>query len=277
MKDFYLQSVTYRVIQDHNESVSSISFHPDADRQLLLSGSYDYTARLFSFEKSGYKRAVKIFHESERIREVLFHPSGQFALIGTAHPTLRLYDIESGRCFVSSNPSDQHSSAITGLAYSKDGRIYCSSSKDGTIKLWDGQSNRCFQTISSAHENTEVNSVAFTKNGKYILSYGKDEIVKLWEVSAVRPLMYYTGCAGGGLGVAPFRTQAQFNHDEEQVMCPSSTGQLVVWNSRNAAKLATIPLGHNGLVRRFCHSASEPAYLSAGEDGRMRFYAKIRA
>lgn len=127
----------------------------------------------------------------------------------------------------------------------------------------------------AAHDNAEINSVTFTKNGKYILSCGKDAIVKLWEVAAARPLMYYTGCAG--MNSPLFRTQAQFNHDEEQVMCPSASGQLMVWNSRNAAKLAAIPLVHNGLVKRFCHSTTEPAYLSAGEDGRMRFYAKIRA
>lgn len=94
----------YRVIQDHSEVVTSLSFHPDSEKQLLLSGSYDYTARLFSFEKTGYKRAIKVFHESERIREILFHPSGQYALFGTVHPTLRLYDIETGRSFVSANP-----------------------------------------------------------------------------------------------------------------------------------------------------------------------------
>ena len=99
--------------------------------------------------------------------------------------------------------------------------------------------------------------------------------MKLWEVAAARPLMFYSGAAGPGLPV--FRTQAQFNHDEEQVMYPSANGHLLVWNSRNAARLAAIPMNHNGLVRRFCHSSMEPAYVTASEDGRMRFYAKIRA
>ncbi|GAU90023.1 hypothetical protein RvY_02503 [Ramazzottius varieornatus] len=270
------QSVIYRVIQDHNDNISSLSFHPDPDRQLLLSGSYDYTARLFSFEKSGYKRALRIIQEAEPIREVLFHPSGQYALIGTVHPTLRLYDIETNRSFVSSNKNDQHTGSITSLSYTKDGRMYCSGSKDGTIKLWDGISNRCIQTIVSAHEGTQINSVCFSKNGKYILSSGKDALVKLWEVSAVRPLMYYAG-ANLPPGMTPFRTQAQFNHDEEQVLYPSASGHLIVWNSRNAARLAALPLDHNGLVKRLCHSTAEPAYLTAGEDGRMRFYAKIRA
>ncbi|XP_055356118.1 cleavage stimulation factor subunit 1-like [Paramacrobiotus metropolitanus] len=272
------QSVIYRIIQDHQDSVASVCFHPDPDRQLLLSGSHDFTARLFSFEKSGYKRALRIFHEAEKIREVLFHPSGSYALFGTMHPTLRLYDIETGRSFVSSNPLDQHTKAITSLSYARDGSIYCSGSKDGAIKLWDGVSNRCMQTIPAAHDNQEINSVSISKNGKYILSYGKDENVKLWEVAAVRPLMYYTGLGGPPGTPPPPRSQAQFNHEEDQVICPSGfSGQLMVWNSRNAAKLASIPMAHNGAVKRFCHSTTEPAYLTAGEDGRMRFYAKIRA
>ena len=101
------------MIQDHgDQNISSVSFHPDPDRQILLSGGYDYTARLFHFEKAGFKKAVRVFQESEPIREALFHPSGSFALIGTVHPTLRLYDIETGRAFVSANPADQHTGKI---------------------------------------------------------------------------------------------------------------------------------------------------------------------
>ncbi|OQV12538.1 Cleavage stimulation factor subunit 1 [Hypsibius exemplaris] len=271
-QDLIEQRCTVRVLSDHNESISAISFHPDPDQQMFLTGSYDCTARIYGFDKPGNKKALRIFQESEPIRDVAFHPSGRFALVGTVHPTLRLYDVETGRAFVSANPSDQHTGSITSVAYTKDGRLYASGSKDGAIKIWDGVSNRCVQTIPSAHDSTQINSVVFSKNGKFILSSGKDALVKLWEVDAVRQMMYYAGA--GGQGYTPFRTQAQFNHNEEQVLYPSASGHLVVWNSRNAARLASLPLEHNGLVKRLCHSPTEPAYVTAGEDGRMRFYAK---
>ena len=79
----YLQIIICRIIRNQaHDNISSLSFHPDPDRQLLMSGNYD-TARNFSFKKSGYKRALWIIHEAEPIREVPFHPSGQYALIGT--------------------------------------------------------------------------------------------------------------------------------------------------------------------------------------------------
>lgn len=50
--------------------------------------------------------------------------------------------------------------------WSNDGKVYATASKDGSIKLWDGISNRCINTFQKAHDGSEVCSVAFTKNGK---------------------------------------------------------------------------------------------------------------
>lgn len=50
--------------------------------------------------------------------------------------------------------------------YTQGGKYYASASKDGSIKIWDGVSNRCVNTFYKAHDGAEVCSVAFTRNGK---------------------------------------------------------------------------------------------------------------
>lgn len=42
------------------------------------------------------------------------------------------------------------------LWYAVDGRFYVSCSVDGAIKIWDGASSRCVNTIAGAHGGTEV-------------------------------------------------------------------------------------------------------------------------
>lgn len=127
------------------------------------------------------------------LRSISFHPSGDFLLVGTQHPTLRLYDVNTFQCFVSCNPLDQHTDTISGVSYNPSANSYVSCSKDGSIKLWDGVSNRCVTTFEKAHDGAEVCSAIFSKNSKYVLSSGKDSVVKLWEISTGRTLVKYTG------------------------------------------------------------------------------------
>lgn len=131
------------------------------------------------------------------LRSISFHPSGDFILVGTQHPTLRLYDINTFQCFVSCNPQDQHTDAICSVNYNASANMYVTGSKDGCIKLWDGVSNRCITTFEKAHDGAEVCSAIFSKNSKYILSSGKDSVAKLWEISTGRTLVKYTGMLCG--------------------------------------------------------------------------------
>ena len=133
------------------------------------------------------------WQEAEMLRSISFHPSGDFILVGTQHPTLRLYDINTFQCFVSCNPQDQHTDAICSVSYNPSANMYVTGSKDGCIKLWDGVSNRCITTFEKAHDGAEVCSAIFSKNSKYILSSGKDSVAKLWEISTGRTLVRYTG------------------------------------------------------------------------------------
>ena len=53
------------------------------------------------------------FKEVEPIFALSFHPGGEFLLVATKHPTLRLYNIETQQCYVCSIPTDQHRSTVT--------------------------------------------------------------------------------------------------------------------------------------------------------------------
>lgn len=119
-------------------------------------------------------------------------------LAAVNHPVVRLYDVNTAQCFVSSVPDDQHKGVVNMVNWSKNGQMYASCSADGVIKIWDGVSNKCVCTFTQAHEGAEVCSVYFSRNGKYVLSSGKDSLVKLWELSMSRCLIAYTGAGATG-------------------------------------------------------------------------------
>ncbi|KAG8328572.1 cleavage stimulation factor, 3' pre-RNA, subunit 1, partial [Homalodisca vitripennis] len=50
--------------------------------------------------------------------------------------------------------------------FSQNARYFASTSRDGSIKLWDGVSNRCVNTFVAAHDGAQVCSIQFTRNAK---------------------------------------------------------------------------------------------------------------
>jgi cleavage stimulation factor subunit 1 len=258
-----------RTLYDHNNEVTCVEFHPV--QQILASGSRDCTVKFFEYSKPSVKKAFKSIQEAAEVRCISYHPSGDYILVGTQHPTLRLYDAKTLQCYVASNPNDQHTGPITAVKYSPNANLYASASKDGNIKLWDGISNKCVNTFTKAHDGTEVCSVVFSRNSKYLLSSGKDSIVKLWELSTSRCLIAYTGA--GTVGKQEHRTQAIFNHTEDYVFFPDEkTTSLCCWDSRNADRQRLLSLGHNSVVRCIAHSPIGPAFVSCSDDFRARFW-----
>ncbi|MEH2437976.1 MAG: hypothetical protein V7K25_27755, partial [Nostoc sp.] len=74
-----------------------------------------------------------------------------------------------------------HSNSIYSVAYSPDGRIIASGSKDSTIKLWYVSTGREIYTLQGHSDS--VNSVAFSPDGKILASGSNDTTIKLWDVT----------------------------------------------------------------------------------------------
>jgi len=258
-----------RTLYDHLEEVTTLEFHPK--EPILASGSNDFTIKMFDYSKASAKKAFKTITDAAPITCMSFHPTGDYLISGTTTPVIRLYDVNTTQCFVSSVAHHQHTAEITTLRWSNDGKHFASGSVDGSIKVWDGVSNRCIGTFIQAHDGAPVCSVTFSRNGKYILSSGKDSLVKLWELSTSRCLIAYTGA--GTTGKQENQAQAVFNHTEDFVMFPDeATTSLCAWDARNASRKQLLSLGHNGSVRWMVHSPTQAAFLSCSDDFRARFW-----
>merc|ERR1719357_706013 len=158
-----------RTLYDHLEEVTALEFHPK--EAILASGSNDFTIKLFDYSKASAKKAFKTITDAAPITCMSFHPTGDYLVAGTSTPIIRMYDANTAQCFVSAVPSHQHNGDVTSIKWSNDGKHFCSGSKDGSVKIWDGVSNRCIATFLQAHDGAEVCSVQFSKDGS----------VKIWD------------------------------------------------------------------------------------------------
>ena len=106
---------------------------------------------------------------------------GRWALSGSEDKTLRLWDVNSGKCL---RTFEGHTKTVKSVALSADGRWALSGSHDKTLRVWDVSSGECLRTFEE-HEYG-VCSVALSADGRWVLSGGGDNTLPLreldWEV-----------------------------------------------------------------------------------------------
>ena len=75
-----------------------------------------------------------------------------------------------------------HTDEVDTVAFSPDGHVLASGSRDKTVKLWDVASGRLLNTLTG-HSNYVI-QVAFSPDGTRLVSVGDDEpSIKIWDVS----------------------------------------------------------------------------------------------
>lgn len=207
----------------HQSWVVSIAYSPDG--QHLISGSSDYTAKIWQVETgeclktlqghtsrvwsvavslqgiiatgspdftiklwSAVGECLKTLHGHDcEVWGIAFTPDGQLLASASNHD-LRLWDVQTGDC---RRILTGHTSWVWATAFHPNGHLLASSSHDKTIKFWDVKTGVCLRTLT---EHTDwVWSIAFSPDGRTFASAADDLTIKLWDVETGECLQTLTG------------------------------------------------------------------------------------
>ncbi|MFH8473167.1 AAA family ATPase [Streptomyces sp. NPDC018000] len=95
---------------------------------------------------------------------------------------------------------DGHSDTVRDIAWSADGNLLATASRDGTARVYDARSGR--QLCVLPCDGAMVESVCFSPDATRLATAGRDHIVRVWDVASGEPVRHLTGAGDIGRQVA---------------------------------------------------------------------------
>ncbi|HLJ92232.1 MAG TPA: c-type cytochrome domain-containing protein, partial [Gemmataceae bacterium] len=134
---------------------------------------------------------------------------------------------------------ENHADWVFGVAFSPDGKLLLTCSRDKTAKVWDLAAKESLLTFPD-HQNP-VYGVAMKSEGKVAISVGEDNQVRFWNATAEGKQIR----AVGGHTKAIFRV---LSHPKQPILATcSADGTVRLWNADNGKLLHTLT-GHSDWV-----------------------------
>lgn len=109
----------------------------------------------------------------------VYSSNGQFLAVGRTSGAIDVLNATDGTAITTLTG---HLGAVRSLAFSPDNRLLLSGSDDGTVRLWNTQSDENVGTLELSAEQA-VTAVAFSPNGNLIVASGEDARLQLLGVA----------------------------------------------------------------------------------------------
>ena len=178
----------------------SIAFSPDSKTLALAEAK---SKRIKFWDLVGKKWAGQL-PEGTNSYEICYSPDGNL-IAAVRADGVQLWDVNQqtllhtlrGHSYFNLESAGTVSEAITGVAFSPDGQMLATCSKDGTMKIRkvnDGTEVRSITVMSArVASSTGLSDLAFSPDGKYLASTGIRAPIKLWEVKTGREVRSFFG------------------------------------------------------------------------------------
>ncbi len=155
-----------------------------------------------------------------------------------------------------------HSDWIGRIAWSPDGKILASPSKDHTIRLWDAQTGQHLRTLKG-HSGI-VSSVAWSPDGKALASGSTDNTIRLWNAQTGRSIRTLEGHSDIVYSVA-------WSPDGKALASGSGDQTIHLWTP-DAGQHAGILEGHTSMITCVSFSYDGSLLASNSSDGTVRLW-----
>lgn len=166
------------------------------------------------------------------------------------------------------NRLEGHSDIVWSLAFSPNGKLLASGSRDHTVKIWQTDGT-LLQTLKG--HTDAVTSVSFSPDGQTLASTSIDKTVKLWQQDpttgkfAPQPVRTFSGHGN-------WMSSVSFSPDGELLATGSNDSTIELW--RKDGTLVKILRGHHGWVNWVTFSPDGQFLASASDDKTVKIWRR---
>ena len=201
----------------HRSEVTQVLFSPDGKRI----ASVAWEIRLWD-ARTG-RLLIKV-PKAPCGDEVAFSPDGARIVAGCLGPTLRLFDVQTGKPLGS---FEGHPQSVTAMGFSPDGkRVLSASTHDQLVKVWDAETGSVLFSRGGAKD------AALSPDGKRIAA-STPEGVEIWDAATGRPLV--------SLARASDVSAVAFSPGVKRVAWGLKDGTVRLWDTATGASHLAAP------------------------------------
>ncbi|TVU30443.1 hypothetical protein EJB05_22067 [Eragrostis curvula] len=232
------------VLRGHTKVVSALAVDHTGSR--VLSGSYDYTVRMYDFQGMNSKlqsfRQLEPF-EGHQVRSLSWSPTSDRFLCVTGSAQAKIYDRDGltlgefvkGDMYIRDLKNTKgHISGLTSGEWNpKSKETILTSSEDGSIRLWDVSDFKSQKQVIKPKlarpMRIPVTSCAWDYEGKRIVAGIGDGSIQLWTVKTgwgSRPDIYVEKTHAEDI------TGVKFSTDGQILLSRSMDSTLKIWDLR---------------------------------------------
>jgi len=194
------------------------------DHRMIAIGGPNKSISVYSTANG--KRMYKLEEHTDWIYAVRFTPDGEVLATADRAGGLFLWQAANGRAV---EQLRGHNGAIHDLAYSADSVNLASAGADGTVRLWHTWQYKQIRSFN-AHGGGAF-SVDFSPTNELVTT-GRDKVLKRWDING-KELINYGALPDWGF-------QARFGHAGGKVIAGAWDGEVAVWNTPAAERVATL-------------------------------------